>query len=325
MIFRFIPLVALVALAGCTSQPPAPTVDRSTTAAPRPAAPAAVPGGPGYYTVKRGDTLYRIALEHGQDYRDIAAWNNITNPSAIREGQVLRVVPPGAATPSAPGAVVAQPIVTAPAVETRSLDAPGTAAPAPVTAAPGASGTLVREPRGGKEPYSDEAYARLSKAGEVAPRPPVAVDPKMEPKTETPAAKPEAKPEAPATASGPDDVAWMWPNSGRIIGQYSESGNKGLDFSGRAGDPVLAAADGKVVYAGSGLRGYGELVIVKHNATFLSAYAHNRKILVQEGQQVTRGQKIAEMGSTDSDGVKLHFEIRRQGKPVDPMQYLPRR
>ena len=140
-----------------------------------------------------------------------------------------------------------------------------------------------------------------------------------------PVAKTEAKPEPPAAAAGPDDVAWMWPSSGKIVGQYSESGNKGLDFSGRAGDAVLAAAEGKVVYAGSGLRGYGELVIVKHNATFLSAYAHNRKILVQEGQQVTRGQKIAEMGSTDSDGVKLHFEIRRQGKPVDPLQYLPRR
>ena len=93
----------------------------------------------------------------------------------------------------------------------------------------------------------------------------------------------------------------------------------------QAGDPVLAASDGKVVYAGSGLRGYGELVIVKHNATFLSAYAHNRKILVKEGQQVTKGQKIAEMGNTDSETVKLHFEIRKQGKPIDPMLYLPKR
>jgi lipoprotein NlpD len=101
--------------------------------------------------------------------------------------------------------------------------------------------------------------------------------------------------------------------------------NKGLDFGGRAGDPVLAAGDGKVVYAGSGLRGYGELVIVKHNTTFLSAYAHNRRILVKEGQQVTRGQKIAELGNTDSDAVKLHFEIRKQGKPIDPMLYLPKR
>ena len=324
MISRFIPLAAILVVAACTSQPPAPTVDRST-AATRPAAPAPVAGGPGYYTVKRGDTLYRIALENGQDYRDIAAWNNITNPSAIREGQVLRIAPPGAAAaPVATGPVVAQPVVTAPAVEARSLDAPRTAAPVAPPAA--ASGTALREPRGGKEPYSDEAYARLSKAPETQPRTPVAVDPRPEPKTEAPAApKPETKPEAPAAAAGPDDVAWMWPSSGKLVGQFSESGNKGLDFAGKAGDPVVAAGEGKVVYAGSGLRGYGELVIVKHNATFLSAYAHNRKILVQEGQQVTRGQKIAEMGSTDADAVKLHFEIRRQGKPVDPLQYLPRR
>jgi lipoprotein NlpD len=110
-----------------------------------------------------------------------------------------------------------------------------------------------------------------------------------------------------------------------VVAPYSEAGNKGLDFGGRVGDPVLAAGDGKVVYAGAGLRGYGELVIVKHNATFLSAYAHNRRILVKEGQQVTRGQKIAEMGNTDSDAVKLHFEIRKQGKPIDPLLYLPKR
>ena len=117
----------------------------------------------------------------------------------------------------------------------------------------------------------------------------------------------------------------MWPVAGKVVAPFSESGNKGLDFAGRAGDPVFAAGEGKVVYAGAGLRGYGELVIVKHNAVFLSAYAHNRKILVKEGQQVTRGQKIAEMGSTDTDSVKLHFEIRKQGKPVDPAPYLPKR
>ncbi|EKE16874.1 MAG: hypothetical protein ACD_10C00751G0002 [uncultured bacterium] len=111
----------------------------------------------------------------------------------------------------------------------------------------------------------------------------------------------------------------------KVTAPFSDSGNKGLNFAGKAGDPVVAAGDGKVVYAGAGLRGYGELVIVKHNATFLSAYAHNRKILVKEGQSVTRGQKIAEMGSTDADSVKLHFEIRKQGKPVDPAQYLPKR
>jgi lipoprotein NlpD len=166
----------------------------------------------------------------------------------------------------------------------------------------------------GKEPYSDEAYARLNKTGEPA-KP-------TEAKSE---AKPEAPAAAPTLAPGPDDVAWMWPSSAKVSAAYSDAGNKGIDFAGKAGDPVLAAGEGKVVYAGSGLRGFGELVIVKHNATYLSAYAHNRKILVKEGQQVSRGQKIAEMGNTDADSVKLHFEIRKQGKPVDPAQYLPKR
>ena len=212
----------------------------------------------------------------------------------------------GAAEP-ADGAV-AKPIATTSGVEARSLDQP---AAMPATT----SGTLKREPRVGKEPYSDEAYARLNKQGEVA---------KPEAKPEQ---KPEAKPEPqPAVApAGPDDVAWMWPSASKVSAPYNDSSNKGLDFAGKAGDPVLAAGDGKVVYAGSGLRGFGELVIVKHNGTYLSAYAHNRKILVKEGQQVTRGQKIAEMGNTDSDSVKLHFEIREQGKPVDPATYLPKR
>jgi len=226
--------------------------------------------------------------------------------------------------------VVAQPVVTVPAVESRPLDGPGSAAGAPSAAS--ASG-VKREPRGGKEPYSDEAYTRLSRAGETVPKPPVVatmdatagprVDPKPEPKPEV---KPEAKPEPePAAATGPDDVAWQWPSSGKVILPFTEMGNKGVDIGGKPGDPVLAAADGKVVYVGTGIRGFGQLLIVKHNATFLSAYAHNRKMLVSEGQQVTRGQKIAEMGNTDSDIVKLHFEIRKQGKPIDPLVYLPKR
>lgn len=323
MIRAFVPLVAAMLLAGCMSQPPAPTVDRSSGQA-RPSA-ATMPSGPGYYTVKRGDTLYRIALENGQDYKDVAAWNNITNPGSIREGQVLRVAPPGAAPAAAGGPVVAQPVVTAPVVETQSLDAPGKVVSAPAQTTSMSTEGLKREPRGGKEPYSDEAYARLNRSGEAAPKTTLAaVDPKPEPKTEPP---PEAKPEprAEPAAVGPDDVAWQWPSSGKVTNGYSDAGNKGLDFGGKSGDPVQAAADGKVVYAGAGLRGYGELVIVKHNATFLSAYAHNRKILVKEGQQVTRGQKIAEMGNTDSESVKLHFEIRKQGKPIDPSLYLPKR
>lgn len=302
---RFAAVVSsLLLLAGCMSQQPAPTVDRAGSAAPRSSA-SQQPTGPGYYTVKRGDTLYRIALEHGQDHRDVAAWNNIANPSSIKEGQVLRVIPPGAAEPV--DGAVARPIATTSGVEARALDQPAVTPQA-------SSGLLKREPRVGKEPYSDEAYARLNKAPEAAK--PAEIKPEV---------KPETPPATPAVAAGPDDVAWMWPSNAKVSAPYSDAGNKGLDFAGKAGDPVLAAGDGKVVYAGSGLRGFGELVIVKHNATFLSAYAHNRKILVKEGQQVSRGQKIAEMGNTDSETVKLHFEIRKQGKPVDPAGYLPKR
>lgn len=306
------PLVAILPgllLAGCISQAPAPAVDRATVQS---RAVAPVPAGPGYYTVKRGDTLYRIALDHGADYRDLATWNNLTNPSAIKEGQVLRVAPPEAVVAGG----VTKPITNGPVVESRSLDQPASApSTASAPSAPAANnGSIKREPRAGKEPYSDEAYARLNNGGEL----PKALEPKPE-------AKPEPKAEVPAVPVGPDEVAWMWPSAAKVLTPYSDAGNKGLDFSGKPGDAVLAAGDGKVVYAGSGLRGYGELVIVKHNATFLSAYGHNRKILVKEGQQVSRGQKIAEMGSTDSDTVKLHFEIRKQGKPVDPAQYLPKR
>ena len=122
----------------------------------------------------------------------------------------------------------------------------------------------------------------------------------------------------------PDQLDWAWPAKGKIVAGFSETANlKGIDIAGTAGEPVRASAAGRVVYAGSGLRGYGKLIIIKHNATYLSAYAHNREILVKEGQQVTRGQKIAEMGNTDADQVKLHFEIRRLGKPMDPAKYLP--
>jgi lipoprotein NlpD len=140
-----------------------------------------------------------------------------------------------------------------------------------------------------------------------------------------------AKVEAPAPRAGTNDaiddddrIAWVWPAKGKIVGTFSETANlKGIDIGGTAGQPVLASAAGTVVYAGTGLRGYGKLIIVKHNKTYLSAYAHNREILVKEGEKVTKGQKIAEMGNTDASEVKLHFEIRRQGKPMDPVRYLP--
>ena len=309
MIRLFLMASSTLLLAACMSQAPAPAVDRSSGAKSSAAAQAS---GPGYYTVKRGDSLYRIAAAHGKDPRDIATWNNLSNVNAINEGQVLRVMPP--VVESSAG-VVATPIGGAQVVESRSLDeSPKAAAGAPVSEA--AAGNLKREPRVGKEPYSDEAYARLNNAPEV----PKATE--VKPEVAVVAAP---LPETAPAAAAPDDVNWAWPSSGKMIGTYSEAGNKGVDIGGKSGDPVLAAADGKVVYAGAGLRGYGELIIIKHNATYLSAYAHNRKILVKEKDQVTRGQKIAEMGNTDAEAVKLHFEIRKQGKPIDPLPYLPKR
>ena len=128
---------------------------------------------------------------------------------------------------------------------------------------------------------------------------------------------------APAALAAEDDVAFIWPAQGQLIGSFDDVKNKGLDIAGKAGDPILASADGRVVYAGAGLRGYGNLIILKHNNTYLTAYAHNQTLLVKEDQSVKKGQKIAEMGNSDADRVKLHFEVRRQGKPVDPAKYLP--
>jgi lipoprotein NlpD len=140
----------------------------------------------------------------------------------------------------------------------------------------------------------------------------------------TPASAPVAAAAGSSTpASTEEDLGWIWPSSGPVLASFDEAKNKGLDIGGTAGDPVVAASDGKVVYAGAGLRGYGNLIILKHNNTYLTAYAHNQTLLVKEDQTVKKGQKIAEMGNSDADRVKLHFEVRRQGKPVDPAKYLP--
>lgn len=160
---------------------------------------------------------------------------------------------------------------------------------------------------------------------------PVAVPAPVASVTTSPASAASAAPKpvtvAPANqaTAAEDDVAFIWPTSGGLIAGFDEAKNKGLDLGGKSGDAVLAAADGRVVYAGAGLRGYGNLLILKHNNTYLTAYAHNQTLLVKEDQSVRKGQKIAEMGSSDTDRVKLHFEIRRQGKPVDPAKYLPNR
>lgn len=302
-----LPIVVLVLLlAGCSSpRHKAPVEDRS--APPRTAGtlPATTPpvdakplpnaehaGKPGYYTVRAGDTLVRIALENGQNWRDIARWNGMDNPNLIEVGQVLRVVPPGV-----DATVVAARGVGGARAEARPLDAKPPAAPAAASGATAASA----------------APAPAASASAVA---------------SAPAASAPA-PAAPAVAAAPrdaeEDINWQWPAGGPVASGFEEGRSKGLAITGKAGDPVLAAADGRVVYAGSGLRGYGNLVIVKHNNTYLTAYAHNQALLVKEDQVVRRGQRIAEMGSSDAERVQLHFEIRRQGKPIDPARLLPPR
>lgn len=261
---------AALVVVGCGSRPlgPAPVEDRGTGASrPTMTSPVATgdvkqlpgfenAGKPGYYTVKPGDTLIRIGLDTGQNFRDIVRWNNLENPNLIEVGQVLRIVPPSSDNPL----VVTRP-VTSGTVGTSTAAAP------------------VR-----------------------------------------PASVPASNPQS---ASTEDDIAWIWPAQGKLITGFDEVKNKGYDIDGKAGDAIIASADGRVVYAGAGLRSYGNLIILKHNNTYLTAYAHNQTLLVKEDQTVKKGQKIAEMGNSDADRVKLHFEIRRQGKPVDPAKYLP--
>lgn len=310
--------VAVLTFSGCASNAPAPVVARDTQQVPQK---QAAPASRDVYVVKSGDTLYSIAREHGMDHRELIALNAIENPNYITVGRVLKVRPQGVATASPVGsaAVVATPIAVEPVVEKKPLSngAVSVSASAPVA---GNTDTVKREPRAGKEPYSEQA---LALAQGQAPKPETAA---KAPEPVAAVTKPETPPEAkPAPAPGGDDIPWIWPSSGKLIGTFSEGGSKGVDIAGKAGDPVIAAADGRVVYSGTGLRGYGKLVILKHNNTYLSAYAHNQTILVKEGQTVSKGQKIAEMGNSDADQVKLHFEVRRQGKPVDPMKYLPAR
>jgi lipoprotein NlpD len=230
-------------------------------------------GKPGFYTVKPGDTMIRIGLETGQNWKDLVKWNNLDKPNLIEVGQVLRVTPL-----AADSGVSTRPIVPA-KIETRPLD------------------------------------ARAAGAAGVAPAAPADSSPGA-------IALGAASATAPADA---DDLNWQWPATGLLLSSFEEGKAKGLTIGGKAGDPVVAAAEGRVVYAGSGLRGYGNLVILKHNNTYLTAYAHNQRLAVKEDQNVRRGQKIAEMGSTDADRVQLLFEIRKLGKPIDPARVLPPR
>ncbi|RCS59919.1 LysM peptidoglycan-binding domain-containing protein [Parvibium lacunae] len=303
---------------------------------------------PGFYEVKKGDTLYSIALENGQTYRDLAAWNNLADPNLIKIGQVLRVQPETELAGSSAGgdgsAVVAVNTVKLPGMSTSMSSGPSSSSAAvpalpaaPVApSAPAVAGAATRtEPSGVKQPYSEAAWQKTQANPATAPSPNPAASQaaaKSQPKAEsipaalpTPTATPNVSASLPAAKVDEEaGITWAWPTAqNKITEPFQESRNKGIDIEGKLGDSVLAAADGEVTYVGNALRGYGNLVIVRHNKLYLSAYAHNDKILVKEGQTVKRGQKIAEMGKSDSESPKLHFEIRRQGKPVDPAKFLP--
>ena len=348
--------LTVVLLAACSSgnpldnEVPAPIESRTT--------PLAVNHDPDWrpqtITVSKGDTLYSLALEYGHDYKDLAAWNHLSDPNVINVGQQLRLTPPDATAvvgPVAPVAVAAPPKI--------------------VAATPPVPELMLSQPKALMVPYSDSALATLKAALQAPvvvaktvtktptssnstaavnvnnlssvdsrlptkglPTPdlktenkplPVAVASAAQAQTKVAVVepvKPESKDESPK--DGDDEaVSWQWPTQGKVVMGFREGASKGIDIAGKKGQAIFSASVGKVVYSGNGLRGYGKLVIIKANKTYLSAYAHNQTVLVKEGDTVVKGQKIAEMGDTDSDKVELHFEIRRYGKPVDPIKYLP--
>lgn len=300
-------LVVAGLLAGCAaSGKRAPVEERSAAAKANAAAKrntAEKDWRPRVHIVQKGDTLYAIAFNYGLDPRELAEQNGIQDPNLIQIGQQINLFP-GAAAPQRPP------------VETRPIQ------------------PLVKDqPKVVKYAYSETAVAKAeavqSEGADKGARSSAKVEakPKPEVKPETVKAenvKPDNKVESVAADSGDDEIEWSMPTQGKLIAGFSEADNrKGIDIAGKLGQPIFASAPGKVVYSGSGLRGYGKLLIIKHNKTYLSAYAHNDQLLVKEGDTVTRGQKIAEMGNSDSTQVELHFEVRRLGKPVDPANYLP--
>lgn len=340
-------LVALTFFASCSSNPPAPVIDRLPTTKPSTASNAVIkkPNRPTYkagdwrpdtYIVKKGDTLFSIGLEHGYYYKDIALANNISAPYNINVGQMLKFSTLKDKTATAESKPV--PTTNNDGVEITPINTDSTSN-GMITTSPVAKAPIIvaiTEPKAIREPYSEEALKKplpVAKVVEKTTDKPITATPTTKPVVvSTTDVKPntEVKPNADAkpnadvkpSTDANEDIDWAWPTKGKVIANFNEASNKGLDISGSSGQAITAAATGKVIYSGSDLRGYGKLVIIKHNSNYLSVYAHNSLILAKEGQLVSRGQKIAEMGNTDSNTVKLHFEIRRQGKSVDPAKYL---
>lgn len=283
------------------------------------------------YSVARGDTLYSIAFANGMDVRQLAALNGLAEPYVIHPGQVLKLQPGSASAPA--------PVNGVAAVEN--------APPPTVAAAPGAAAST--QPAGGEPaapvfgPVTQQnmtaagvapAAAASTAAAATSPTASVAAaaTPASVASVSAPASAPPAQAAVPTPPAGATrnvaGITWQWPASGKVVGGFQAGGGgdgAGLNITGNMGDPVRAAAAGTVVYSGDGLPGYGALIIIKHNDTYLSAYGHNSKRLVKEGERVSAGQEIALMGASSAPRVELHFEIRKDGKPVDPLGYLPGR
>ena len=324
---RFSILSTLV-LCACSSVPnvPAPIVDRSSNPTPAPTAiaipqPSSVVGNNSTesYVVKKGDGLYRIALDNGVAYKDLAAWNGLSDVNGLKVGQVLRLTPPNGQANSG--------------VEIRPLVDAGSSA---VPAVGKESATLTKKyPRAVKESYANQSASGVANLAEGEK---VALKQQNIPTPEKPIlAKPVSNSSATAKVENTDKTSaavalaptdgntsatiWGAPTAGKVVSPFTVE-RKGIDIAGQMGQSIVASGNGKVVYAGAGLRGYGKMIIIQHSDGFLSAYAHNSKLIVKENDVVKKGEKIAEMGNTDSDQVKLHFELRKFGKPVDPSNYI---
>ena len=328
-LLRAAPL-GLLMLVGCADNPPAPIEDRNAGMLRRaPVAselPKAAVGSPTYgdplvvgepYKVQAGDTLYAIAFRLGADFRILAALNHIPKPYTIFPGQLLKTAPDRQVASISKSTATSSSPTTSPVAS--KMPASETAAAKSTATQTTTAATKAITHTTSKAKAAATTVAKVTPASAAVTR-----------GVPTPQNRAVVKKSSPSTGTtspvklGPV-TRWRWPSSGKVVRNYQSNFHKGVDIAGKRGDPVQAVADGQVVYAGTGVKGYGALLIVKHNDEFLSAYGHNDAILVAEGEGVRAGQQIAQKGSSGTDTVKLHFEIRRQGKPVDPLKLLPSR
>jgi lipoprotein NlpD len=285
-------VVALLVLAaGCANRPtPAPVVDGRAAKPASSRAASSAPSAPrqatNLYTVRAGDTLYSIALQHGVEPRELAQWNGLDDPARLRIGQALRVKP----------AMSSAPVASAPAIAAVEPERP-----AVLVGTARIVGRVESRPLDSLPPLPPRAPAKPELARMEAP-----------------------KVELQKSAAPSGAAQFIWPVKGKVLAEFAEPRRKGIDIDGRPGDPIVAAAPGHVTYIGSGIPGMGKLVVIRHDNGFITVYAHNRDILVKEKQAVARGQQIAVLGSTDAERPKLHFQIRKGAAAVDPLLYLPK-